>query len=246
MRRFSTTRLIGRHLVLLTRDPRLMFWNVAFFPIILLIFVGVLSGGDPSVRVVMTTGIVTMSIMANALFSIAGGLTASRQRGVFRRYSLAPIAASGPVIATVIARALLVFGVAILQVLVARVAFGVTWSGGALSWIAVLLVGTAAFAAIGFAIAATARAPHVANTVANLVFIPMMALGGIALPAAMMPDAWAKVYWVLPAASIGEGLTGAFVRGEMVVDNLARLGYLGAWTVVAVAFGASRWRRRGP
>ena len=185
-----------------------------------------------------------MSVMANALFSIAVGLTAARERGVFRRYSLAPIAASGPIIATVIARALIVFGVAVLQVIVARTAFDVAWSGGALSWMSVLVLGTAAFAAIGFAVAASARAPHVANTMANLVFIPMMALGGIALPAAMMPTTWAKVYWVLPVATIAEGLMGAFVRGETVVDNLVRLGYLAVWTVVPAAWGAYRWRRR--
>ena len=185
----SVIRLIVRQLVLLTRDRQLMFWNVAFFLILLVIFVGVISGGDASVRVLLTAGIVTMSLMANALFSTAVGLTASRERGVFRRYSLAPIAASDPVIATVIARALVVFGGAVLQVIVARAAFGVPWSGGVLGWIAVLALGTTAFAAIGFAITASARAPHVANTMANLVFIPMMAFGGIALPATMIPAA---------------------------------------------------------
>lgn len=239
-------RLLGLQLVLLVRDRQLMFWNGGFFLLLLLIFVGIISGGDSSVQVLLTVGIVTMSLMANALFSIAVGLTASRERGVFRRYSLVPVAAGVPVAATVISRALIVFAAAVVMVIVARVAFGVPWSGGIVSWVAVLALGTAAFSAIGFAIGATARAPHVANTMANLVFIPMMALGGIALPVAMMPAAWAKMYWVLPVAAVAEGLSGAFVRGETVGDNLARLGYLAAWTTVAGAWGAYRWSRRAP
>ena len=239
-------RLIGRQLVLLVRDRQLMFWNVGFFLILFMVFVGVISGGDRSVQVLLTAGIVTMSLMANALFSIAVGLTASRERGVFRRYSLLPVATGIPVIATVISRALIVFAASMLMVVVARVAFGVPWSGGVLSWMAILALGTTTFAAIGFAIAASARAPHVANTMANLVFIPMMALGGIALPVAMMPAGWAQVYWVLPVAAIAEGLSGAFVGGETVADNSGRLGYLAAWTVMAGAWGAYRWSRRGP
>ena len=238
-------RLIGQHLVILARARQAMFWNVAFFLILLTVFLGLLSGGDSAVRVVVAAGLVTMGIMANALFSIGVGLTASRERGVFRRYSLAPIDVSTPVIAVVVARGLVTFGAAVIQVLVARIAFGVAWSGGVASWIAVLLLGTTAFAAIGFVIAASARAPHVANTMANLVFIAMMALGGIALPAAMMPGAWTQVYWILPAATVSEGLLGALVRGETIIDNLARLGYLAAWTVAAFAFGSYRWQRRG-
>ena len=144
------------------------------------------------------------------------------------------------------ARALVVFAAASLLVILARVAFDVPWSGGVISWMAMLAAGTGAFAAIGFAIAALARAPHVANMMANLVFIPMMALGGIALPATMMPASWAEVYWVLPVATIANGLMGAFVGGDTVVDNLPRLGYLAAWTAVAGAFGAHRWSRRAP
>ena len=123
-------RLIGRQLVLLVRDRQLMFWNVGFFLILFMVFVGVISGGDRSVQVLLTAGIVTMSLMANALFSIAVGLTASRERGVFRRYSLLPVATGIPVIATVISRALIVFAASMLMVVVARVAFGVPWSGG--------------------------------------------------------------------------------------------------------------------
>ncbi len=239
-------RFTGRQVLLIARDRQLVFWNFWFFLILLLLFLGALSGGDAAVRVTLTAAIVTIGIMANALFSVAVGLTGARERGVFRRYSLTPASPGLLLSGTVCARALLVFGAATMQIVVAHLVFGVPWSGGMLSWIAVLALGTTAFTAVGFAIASQASSPHVANTMANLLFIPMMALGGTSLPASMMPAAWARVYWVLPTATITDGLLGALVGGATVVDNVGRLSYLAAWTVVPAAWAAYRWQRRGP
>lgn len=239
-------RFTARQLLLMLRDRQLVFWNFWFFLILLVLFLGVLSGGDASVRITLAAAIVTVGIMANALFSVAVGLTAARERGVFRRYSLTPALPSMPVAATVCARACLVFAAAAVQVVAAHLGFGVPWSGGVLSWIALAALGTTAFAALGFAIASLAASPHVANTMANLVFIPMMALGGTSLPSSMMPDAWAGVHQILPTATITDGLFGAFAGGETVADNAGRLAYLVAWTVVPAAYAAYRWTRRGP
>jgi ABC-2 type transport system permease protein len=223
-----------------------VFWNVWFFLILLMLFVGLLSGGDASVKVTLVAGIVTIGIMANALFSVAVGLSAARERGVFRRYWVTPVPAALPVSAAVCARTVLVFGAAVIQLLVARAVFGVTWSGGAVSVIVLAAIGAAAFAAVGFAVATLASSPHVANTLANLIFIPMMALSGTALPSAMMPETWARVHGVLPATALTDGLFGAFSRGETLQDNSGRLLYLIAWAVVPGAWAVYRWTRRGP
>src|SRR5687768_5976601 len=135
---------VGRQCLLLARDRQIVFWNVVFFLILLLLFLGLLSGGDAAVQVSLAAGVVTTGIMANALFSVAIGLSAARDRGVFRRYWLTPAPAGLPVAGTLCARTLLVFSAAVIQVVVARVVFDVPWSGGALSWIAVAGAGAAA------------------------------------------------------------------------------------------------------
>jgi ABC-2 type transport system permease protein len=139
---------------------------------------------------------------------------------------------------------ILVCAAAFLQVVIARVVFDVPWTGGVASWMLMIAAGGLAFAGTGFVIAAWARAPHVANTAANLVFIPMLALGGTALPASMMPDAWARIHGILPTATIFEGLLGAFIGGETAVDNLPRLGYLALWAIVMWVCAAVWWNRR--
>jgi len=238
--------LTGQQALLVGRDRQLVFWNFWFFLILLVLFLGPLSGGDAALQVTLTAAVVTIGVMANALFSVAVGLTSARERGVFRRYWVTPAPVALPVAATICARSLVVIAAAVVQVLVARVVFGIPWTGGATSWMAVIALGTLAFAAVGFAIAAAAPSPHVANTMANLVFIPMMALGGLSLPATMMPEVWAGLYWILPAATITDGLFGAFAAGAGLVDNAGRLAYLALWTLVAAAWAARRWTRRGP
>lgn len=235
---------LAQQLVLLVRDRQVVFWNVGFFLILLGIFLGPLSGGDASVRVTIAAGLVTTHIMANALFGVAVGLTAARERGVFRRYGVTPLPPAMAVGGAIAGRVVVVLAAAGLMIGVATAGFGVPWTGGILSWVAIVVGGTAAFAGIGFAIAAHAPAPHVANTISNLVFIPMLALGGAALPATMMPARWAGLHGILPSAVINEGLLGAFVGGETVADNLARVGYLIAWAAVTAAWASYRWRTR--
>ncbi|MEX2271454.1 MAG: ABC transporter permease [Vicinamibacterales bacterium] len=237
-------RYAGVQLRLLGRDRQLLFWNVGFFVLLLVLFLGPLSGGDASVRVTLAAGLVTTQIMANALFSVGVGLSSARARGVFRRYAITPAPRGLVVGGSIAARVALVSGAAVLQVLIARVMFNVPWTGGLLTILAIIVAGSCVFAGIGFLIAALARAPHVANTATNLVFIPMLALGGTALPASMMPEAWARVHWVLPTAAVFNGLLGAFVGGQTVIDQLSPLAYLVAWAGVTGVAGTYFWNRR--
>ncbi|MBI2187149.1 MAG: ABC transporter permease [Acidobacteria bacterium] len=237
-------RLTATFLRLLLRDHQIVFWNFGFFLVLLLVFLGFLSGGESAVRIALTASIVTIGVMANALFSVGIGLAAARERGVFRRYWLTPAPFAGIVLASVLARTLIVLLAAIVQVLAAHFLFDVSWRGGAVSWVTLLMMGSVAFGAIGFLVAAFAPAVHVANRMVNLVLIPMMALSGASLPVAMMPSAWADVRWILPAAPLVDGLNGAFVHGDGVIDNLWRLSYLGLWALAAYGIGTYGWRRR--
>ena len=238
-------RHLGLQLRLLARDRQLLFWNVGLFILLLLLFLGPLSGRDASVRVMLAAGLVTTQIMANALFSVGVGLSSARSRGVFRRYAVTPAPRGLAVGGAIAARVLLVCAAGVLQIVIARVLFDLPWTGGLSSIVATIAAGTIAFAGIGFLIAAIARAPHSANTAANLVFIPMLALGGTALPASMMPDAWARVHWILPTATIFNGLIDAFVAGHTMLDNASRLAYLLGWGAVTGVAAAYLWNRRG-
>jgi len=229
----------------LLRDRQVVFWNFGFFTLLLVLFLGVLSGGDPAVQVSLTAALVTISVMANALLSVGVGLATARERGVFRRFATTPIPGWTVAAGVVTARMLIVMASGSLLVLLARAVFGVSWSGGTTGWLTVVVAGTAAFSAIGFFIAATARA-HAANAFANLALIPMMALGGTTLPVAMLPHPFSDVSSALPTRAMVDGLVASFVAGAGFTDLLPQQMLLLGWTIVAGTLGAVAWRRRSP
>ena len=226
------------------RDGQLVFWNYVFFLLLLVLFVAAL-GRDASVRVIMVSGIVTIAVMATALFSVGIGMSAARDRGIYRRLSMFPVPPSRFLWAAVLSRWFVTFSSAAILILVARAFFGVMWPGGVASWVVGLVAGAAAFCAIGFAIAGLASASHRANAYANAVFIPMLILSGASLPIGMLPQWLLPVSNVLPSTALVNVLQGTIIRGEGVQAAAGSLGIMAAWTVGAGLIGMVAWRRRG-
>ena len=226
------------------RDGQLVFWNYVFFLALLVLFVAAL-GQDPSVRVVMASGIVAIGVMGTALFSVAIGMSSARDRGIYRRLSMFPVPVSRFLWSAVIVRWVVTYSSAVIQMLVARVVFGVAWPGGAATWMVGLAVGSAVFCSLGFAIAGLAVASHRANAYANAVFVPMLVLSGASLPVGLLPPWLAPASSVLPSTALVSVLQGAIIRGDGIGATLPSLGVMTAWAVGAGVVGMIAWKRRG-
>jgi ABC-2 type transport system permease protein len=103
-----------------------------------------------------------------------------------------------------------------------------------------LLLGTAAFAGLGLAMAGTLRA-EATMALSNGLFLACLLLGGIIVPLDRLPAAVAAVASLLPAAALAETLRIAL--GAATGDATGPLFVLGAWAVGAVTFAvrAFRW-----
>ncbi len=75
-----------------------------------------------------------------------------------------------------------------------------------------ILVGTAAFAGIGLALAGTLRA-EATLTIANALFIACLLLGGIVVPVDQLGGPIGTVSGLLPAAALAEALRAALGAG---------------------------------
>ena len=240
----QTVRLTFENLRSQHRDGQLVFWNYGFFLLLLLLFLSAL-GRDPSVRVVLVGGLVTIGVMGTALFSVGIGMSAARDRGIYRRLSMFPVPVSRFLWAAVLSRWVVTFASATIQIGAARLLFGVTWPGGAWAWIIGLALGSATFCSIGFAIAGLAKASHRANAYANVVFVPMLVLSGVALPVGFLPEWVRPASALLPASALVNLLQGTIIRGEGVSAALGSITNLIVWGLVAGVIGAVAWRRRG-
>ena len=104
---------------------------------------------------------------------------------------------------------------------VTGIALGWDATGGLVAAVALLLVGTVAFAGIGMLLAGTLRAE--ANlAVANGLFLVLLFLGGMAYPLAKLPDAVEAFAKLLPAAALSETVRAVLTPGRVVPGRRAR------------------------
>lgn len=195
----------------------------------------------PEPRVTSALGtVLAIAVMSTAFTSQAISLGFDRRYGVLRRLG-----------ATAIPRWSLVCGrlggmacVVLVQVVIlVAVAMLLGWRPGVGSpgWVLLLLVlGTAAFGAVGVLLGGTLRAELVL-AVANIVWFVLLFAGGVLVPAADLPDPLGAVVQLLPSGALAEGLRTALLGGTPSARHLV---VLLLWALVAGGVGARtvRWR----
>jgi ABC-2 type transport system permease protein len=191
--------------------------------------------GDTRVNVAVP-GILALCAMSTAFTGQGISTGFDRRYGVLRFLSTTPLGRAGLIAGKIIA----VLAVLALQVLVVTgVAFSLGWQPEASGWLlglALLVLGAAAFTAIGLLVAGTVR-PEATLAITNLLWILLGALGGIVIPAERLPRLAQDSVHLLPSGALGEGLRDAFLHGTL---NGNAVLVLLLWLVLAGA-AAIRW-----
>lgn len=185
---------------------------------------------------VATPGVLALCAMSTAFTGQGIATGFDRRYGVLRFLSTTPLGKTGLVFGKAIA---VVCVLAIQVVLVSAVAALLGWQpvvSGVPAAALQLLIGAAAFTALGLLVAGTFR-PEATLAITNLLWILLAAGGGILLPPRGLPDAVQPFVEVLPSAALGEGLRAALGQGRF--DLLSTV-FLLAWAVVA-ALATVKW-----
>lgn len=185
---------------------------------------------------VAVPGILALCAMSTAFTGQGISTGFDRRYGVLRFLSTTPLGRAGLIAGKILA----VLAVLALQVLVVgAVAFALGWQPTTAGWVpalALLVLGAAAFTALGLLVAGTVR-PEATLAITNLLWILLGALGGIVIPAERLPAPAGEVVHFLPSGALGEALRDAFLAGTL--NGGASLVLL-LWTVLAGA-AAIRW-----
>lgn len=184
-------------------------------------------------------GILALAVMSTAFTSLAIATGFDRRSGALRLLGTTPLTRTD----LVIARALAVAAIEVVQVaLIIGVGFLLGWSPQGQWWsvLVLLIVGTAAFAAWGVALAGVLRA-EATLAVANGVFLLLMLGGGVVVPTNQLPDAWGAFASGLPSGALADGLRSVLIDGASTpwLQVLLLLGWAIAGT--AVAARTFRW-----
>ncbi|MDP9219183.1 MAG: ABC transporter permease [Actinomycetota bacterium] len=208
-----------------------------------LVLVGLVEADSPDLgsapRVdVLTPGVLALALISSAFTGQAIQTGFDRRYGVLRMLGSTPLGRSGLLAAKAIA-ALTVIGVQV--VLLGGLGLALGWRPrplGLLPAIVLLVVGAAAFVALGLLVAGTMRAEAVL-AVANLVWVLLLAGSAVVVPASVMPAPLDAIAKYLPSGALGEGLRAALQHGRLAVVPLVVL--LG-WLAAAAALVARTFR----
>jgi ABC-2 type transport system permease protein len=180
---------------------------------------------------IITPGVLALAVLSTSFTSLAIATGFERRYNVLKRLGAAPLPRWG-LLAGKIGAVLVVEAVQL--VVLTSVARVVGWQpqGGldAVLWLAILVVlGTAAFGALGLLIAGTLRA-EATLAVANLVYVVLLVGGGLLVPLSRYPGDSHRVLELLPSGALGEGLRAAFAGHAPAPLALA---VLAAWALGA-------------
>jgi ABC-2 type transport system permease protein len=185
---------------------------------------------------VAVPGILALCAMSTAFTGQGISTGFDRRYGVLRFLSTTPLGRTGLIAGKILA----VLAVLVLQVLVVgAVALMLGWQPNPAGWLpglSLLVLGAAAFTALGLLVAGTVR-PEATLAITNLLWILLGALGGIVLPAERLPGLAQSIVHYLPSGALGQSLRDAFLHGSLNGDAAL---ILMLWTALAGA-AAIRW-----
>ena len=237
------------------RAQQLIFWRnreAAFFtflfPILLLVLIGSVYGDEPIEGVDAPTfllvGLLGYGVAANAFAGLAITLVIRREAGVLKRVRGTPLG-PGTYLAAVIGSTLVVIGLEVVaQLLLGVYVLGAEWPDQPMVFAAAILVGTAAFAALGIAVTTAVKTAEGSSAVVNAIFLPMAFISGVFFSTADMPAFLEAISEVLPLTYLLELIRAAFLPGEGFAPSALVAVSLWGLAGLIVALRRFRWEPR--
>ncbi|WP_114856128.1 ABC transporter permease [Brachybacterium sp. YJGR34] len=220
----------GEQLIVAILLPAMVLIGLRMLPI------GRLDGTDPvdtALAAALATALISTSFTSQA---IQTGF--DRRNGVLRWVATTPLGRDGYLLGKILATLL----VQVVQVIVLGLLAAVLgWRPGLLELLTLVpiwLLGTVAFGALGLLVAGLLRTEAVL-AVSNLVFVVLVAAGGVAIPAAAYPRLLRGLVDLLPSGALGDLLRACVAGGPFAIGSVA---VLLLWAV-AGCLAVLRWFR---
>lgn len=189
----------------------------------------------------LTPGVLALAVMSTAFTSVAIATGFERRYGVIKLLGSSPLPRHGLLLGKVLA---LLNVVALQLVVLVAVALALGWEPSLASppttvigLVLTVGLGTAAFASLGLLVAGALRA-EATLALANLVYLLLMAGGGVVLPTSTYGAAGGLIQW-LPSGALGEAMRSTLVHAD--IDGRSLL-VLAAWAVLGALLTAKTFR----
>ena len=181
---------------------------------------------------VIMPGILGMAIMMAAIIGIASEITKYREQRLLKRLTATPLKVRNFLIAEVLSYLIIAAIQITLIILVARLLYNVQVFGSYFYIYLLSFLGTIIFLNLGFSVAGWAKSVNAAESMSNIIAMPMMFLSGVFFAPEMLPS-WAyAVTKYLPLSPLIEALRKIANDGVGLAEVTSQLWIILAWVVV--------------
>jgi ABC-type multidrug transport system permease subunit len=165
-----------------------------------------------------------------------------REKGTYRRLAVTPLPRWVFLLGQILQRVTVVAAQTAVLLLAARLGFGIENQGSYLVFTGLVVLGTAAFLALGFALASFAATVETYGALSNLAFFPMMLLSGVYFRLDAAPQWLQTAVLVLPLSPYLRMLRSVFNDGAGLAGHGLDLAILLGWGVLCFAVAVKRFR----
>jgi ABC-2 type transport system permease protein len=239
------------------RAQQLLFWRnreAAFFsflfPIILLVLLGSVYGDDEiegvSGATYLLAGLIGYGVAATAFASLAITLVVRREAGLLKRVRGTPLSPTTYLAAVISSMVIVIALQAVAQVLIGRFLLDAAWPASPGSFVVVVAVGAAAFAALGLAVTTIVKSGEGSSAVVNAIYLPMAFISGAFFSPRDLPEFLEVISKLLPLTYLLELIRSTFIEGETLVSSPGALAAVIAWGLfgLVIAGRMFRWEPR--
>lgn len=233
------------------RSEQLLFWRsreaaffIFLFPLLLFLLLGsVYSGtiyGVPAAQALLA-GLIGYGCANTAFAGLAIQLVLRRENGILKRLRSTPLPPA-TYVAALLVSTLLVFALQTAALfLVGRALYGTPFPSRLGSLAAAVVVGAAAFAALGTALASVIRSGEGSSAVVNFILLPMAFLTGSFGPTRHYPAFLRAIGDVLPLKYFIKLVNAIYLHGHGLWSQPEALAVLCAWGAAGLVFAALRF-----
>jgi ABC-2 type transport system permease protein len=197
--------------------------------------------GQPAGRVLLA-GLLGYGAATTTFAGIAIFLVVRRENGILKRLRGTPLPPATYIAALLVSTLLVFAAEAVAMVLLARVAYDVGIPDRLGSLAVALLLGAAAFTALGIALTAAIRSAEGASAVVNLIVLPMAFLSGAFGPTRHYPHVLRALADVLPLTYLIRLVRGVVVFDQPLWHRPTAIVVIAVWGLIGLA--AALWRFR--
>lgn len=187
-------------------------------------------------------GIVAMSIMQMAVFSVAFLFTDYKEKGILKRLLATPMKPQDFVISQVITRLIVAVVQSAVLLLVGALVFKTHIYGNPLLILLTVLLGGIMFLGLGFTISGLSKTVDAVPAIANIIIFPMLFLSGIFFPTSSMPNWLQHVVTYLPLQPFAKAMREIVGNGAGFNAIKGDLAWVAGWAMVLVALAVITFR----